>query len=197
MCDVCKSQGPRNPFFGKVHSQETKEKIRLTTLGMRRSVATEFTSSETSGKKNTMYGKTIRDVWVEKHGEVEADRLSRELSAKRSKNAIGERNSMYGKPTPQGSGNGWKGWYRGWFFRSLRELSYAIILDEQGILWRTADTEDLRMKYTDPLGRQRTYVADFLVAEKTLVEIKPTRLLDTPLVRAKRDAAIEFARLKG
>jgi hypothetical protein len=33
---------------------------------------------------------------------------------------------MYGKPSPQGSGNGWSGWYKGKYFRSIMELSFIV-----------------------------------------------------------------------
>ena len=33
---------------------------------------------------------------------------------------------MYGRFSPRGSGNGWSGWYKEWYFRSLLELSYMI-----------------------------------------------------------------------
>ena len=38
----------------------------------------------------------------------------------------GEQNPMFGKQTPTGAGNGWSGWYKDWYFRSLGELSYVV-----------------------------------------------------------------------
>ena len=35
---------------------------------------------------------------------------------------------------------------------------------------RTAETKDLKIKYVDYKGDERTYVADFLVEEKELIE---------------------------
>ncbi|MBR4316812.1 MAG: hypothetical protein IKP65_07630 [Alphaproteobacteria bacterium] len=43
-----------------------------------------------------------------------------ELKKKYSEKSKGKNNPMYGKPAPKGSGNGVSGWYKGWFFRSLR-----------------------------------------------------------------------------
>ena len=39
----------------------------------------------------------------------------------------GKNNHMYGKPSPNGSGNGWSGHYGSFYFRSLLELSFLIV----------------------------------------------------------------------
>ena len=55
---------------------------------------------------------------------------------------------MFGRPTPQGSGNGWKGWYKGWFFRSLKELSYVVnVLEPNGDIWESA--ENIKIPYVN------------------------------------------------
>lgn len=100
---------------------------------------------------------------------------------------------MYGKSTPQGSGNGWSGWYKGWYFRSLRELSYVINeIEKNNKVWKSADTKDLRIKYVDYKGDERTYSADFLVDNQYLVEIKPDKLKSSVTNRAKTEAAKKF-----
>jgi len=49
---------------------------------------------------------------------------------------------MYGKPAPIGSGNGWSGWYKGWYFRSLLELSFMInVIERFKMSWQNAETK--------------------------------------------------------
>ncbi|HUS51721.1 MAG TPA: NUMOD3 domain-containing DNA-binding protein, partial [Candidatus Paceibacterota bacterium] len=142
-----KYSGEGNPFYGKKHSKETKNKLKK--------VDKSYTQTDEFKKKcvkkginNGMYGKSVYNIWVEKYGKEIADNNQRVLNRKRSINASGKKNSMYVKPTPQGSGNGWSGWYKGWFFRSLRELSYMIKeIETKNKKWRTAETKDLKIKY--------------------------------------------------
>lgn len=51
-------------------------------------------------------------------------------------------------------------------------------------------------KYKDYNGVDRTYVPDFSV-ENRLVEIKPTKLIDTPLVKLKISAANNYCKNHG
>ena len=104
---------------------------------------------------------------------------------------------MYGKPSPRGSGNGWSGWYKGWFFRSLRELSYVVgVLEKNMLGWRSAESRNLRMEYVLD-GRSRTYFADFLVDDSILVEVKPKRLMGSKQNLAKRESALRFCEARG
>jgi hypothetical protein len=105
----------------------------------------------------------------------------------------GEKNPMYGKPSPQGSGSGWKGWYKNWFFRSLRELSYVInVIEKNKWTWFSAEKAEFAIKYVFFDNKIRTYFADFVVNEKKLVEVKPIKLHNSPLVLSKTKAAKEF-----
>jgi hypothetical protein len=187
MCNSCTMKNSRkgkgNPMFGKKHSDETKLKIRNA-------------ARVSAGDANPMYNKTFYSVWLEKYGEEEANRLLIEYKAAKSIRNSGVNNPMYGKPTPQGSGNGWKGHYKEWFFRSLRELSYVISLEQQGKTWRSAEGKEFRTKYTY-LGSERTYCPDFIVEEKLLVEVKPKRLHRSLLVRAKAEAAQKLCEERG
>jgi hypothetical protein len=107
-------------------------------------------------------------------------------------------NPMYGKPAPKGSGIGWKGWYKGWFFRSLKELSYMINVIERGNhKWKSAESQDLSVRFINWEGHERTYRADFLIDDIELVEVKPKKLMNTPTNQAKRDAAIAFCATRG
>lgn len=140
-----------------------------------------------------MYRKKIYDIWVEKYGIEEADRRELERRKKVSESTKGEKNWMFGKPAPQHSGNGWKGWYKGWFFRSLRELSYMIsVIEKEGHSWKSAETVEFAVKYIDFEGQERSYFADFIINEKEMVEIKPERLHNSDKVTRKKMAAIKF-----
>jgi hypothetical protein len=196
-----KYSGKGNPFYGKRHTEETKKKVAKTKASRDYPAykTEEFKEkSRRLGKLNGMYGKTVYGVWIEKYGKEIADEKQGELSKKLSKNSSGKNNPMYGKPTPQGAGNGWSGWYKGWFFRSLKELSYLIKeIEGKNKKWRTAETKDLRIEYIDYKGDQRTYTADFLVEEKELIEVKPSKLKKSLTVRLKAKAARKFCKRIG
>lgn len=103
-------QGRISNFKGKVHSEEAKEKNRQAHLGkptwnkgktniysdeslkkMSDAHAGKTLSPEHKakigrpGKSNSMYGKSVYDVWIEKYGKDEADRLKRLSNEKRIK----------------------------------------------------------------------------------------------------------------
>lgn len=192
--------GINNAFYGKHHTEETIEKI-LKNRDYSYAKTKDFRKKQSinnSGIKNPMYGKTTYGIWVEKYGKEEADKRDKIRRKKWSIASSGKNNPMYGKPTPQGAGNGWSGWYKGWFFRSLRELSYMIKeIERKNKKWRTAETKDLKIKYIDYKRSERTYVADFLVEEKELIEVKPKKLKKSLTVRLKAEAARKFCKEKG
>jgi len=194
--------GSGNPFFGRHHTEESKRKIvDSNRKSYHKWVNKEFKekmSKVTSGKNNAMYGKNVYDIWVEKYGQEKANEKMSNFRKKQSASSSGKNNPMYGKPSPQGSGNGWSGWYKGWYFRSLKELSYMIsVIEKNGWTWRSAETKDLSIKYIDYKGDDRTYRADFLINDFMLVEIKPKKLMESPSNKIKKDAAIKFCREKG
>jgi len=156
-------------------------------------------SKQTSGENNANYGgswhginpgfnqkgKTIDEIY----GKEKADIIREKLSKK----STGENNPMYGKPTPIGSGNGWSGWYNGWYFRSLRELSYMInVIERFNLKWENAEKRKYEIKYLDYKGTPRTYRPDFLIENKYLVEIKPKKLWNSSNIKKKKEAAIIF-----
>jgi hypothetical protein len=188
----------KNPFYGKHHTEESKNKIRNNTdrSYFHSKKFKKIMSKVNSGSKNPMYGRTFYDVWVEKYGKEEADKKLLEYKKIKSIQTSGKNNPMYGKPSPKGSGNGWSGWYKGWYFRSLRELSYMIqVIEKNNYKWESAETKKLQIKYKDYNGVDRTYRADFIINDKTIVEIKPKKLMETPNNKLKKEAAIEFCKL--
>lgn len=68
--------GAGNPFFGKKHSVESKQKF--------------------SGQNHGMYGKYCYDLWVEEYGVERANELNKEMLFKRAQSLSGENNPMYG-----------------------------------------------------------------------------------------------------
>lgn len=191
--------GKSNAFFGKRHTVETKQILSSRDTARWKTDDFRRTMSEvTSGSKNPMFGKTVYDIWVAKHGTEEANKKEKQREQKLSIRMSGSGNPMYGKPSPQGSGNGWSGWYKGWFFRSIRELSYMVnMLEKSGVVWRSAETKDLLIPYVDFKGACRTYSADFLVEERHLIEVKPIRLQTSKNVLLKQKAAEVFCSERG
>lgn len=187
--------GAENPMYGRKMSKESLEKIKKTKSGREYPIyqSSEFRekiSKLSKGENNPMYKKTIFEVWVEKYGIEIANQRMIEYKTKQSLSHSGSKNSMYGKPTPKKAGNGWQGWYNGHFFRSLRELGYIYYeLDLKLIDWKSA--ENIRIPYVSYTGNNRTYSPDFLVGNK-LIEIKPERLIESPLIRLKTEAAIKY-----
>jgi hypothetical protein len=166
----------------------------------------EKMSSVTSGDKNPRFGFHEENFWSKRggyphlgktleeiHGKEKATMIKKRLSEASS----GSNNPMYGKITPQGSGNGWSGWYKGWYFRSLKELSFMInFIEKQRLNWVTAEKKEYRIPYKDPInGHERTYVCDFLI-DNILVEVKPYKLKGTIRNKAKAAAAIEWCNTK-
>lgn len=190
-----KYKGKGNPFYGKSHTESAKRKI----AGSDRSYTQTEEFREKSrrlGKLNGMFGKSMRSVLIDKYGSEEGGRRWDELKAKRSLQMAGEGNNMFGKPSPVGSGGGWGGWYKGFYFRSLRELNYILtVLEPSGEEWISA--EKIPISYTGSRGQSRTYLADFLVGWERLVEIKPGKLQGTSVNNLKRKAAEEYCEFQG
>ncbi len=103
---------------------------------------------------------------------------------------------MYGRPSPNGSRNGLANWYKGFHFRSLRELQYYISeIDNKPVLCESA--QKFRIPYKDYNGIDRTYQPDFLINKKILVEVKPKNLWNTLIVKSKKKAAEKFCKKIG
>ena len=146
-----------------------------------------------NGVNNPMYGKNIYEIWVGKYGEEIANKKLLITKKKHSDNNSGEGNPMYGKPSPNGSGNGWSGWYKGWFFRSLRELTYMVeVIERVNLKWESAETNKWKIQYEDYKGTPRNYFPDFVIEGKYVVEIKPKKLWDSDSVIRKRKAGELF-----
>lgn len=144
------------------------------------------------GKPSPIRGKKLLDVYIAKYGEGEGQKRFANMIAKHPKFGKGEDNPQWGKPANQGSGNGWSGWYRGWYFRSLLELSFMInYIEAQDIHFVTAETKQYRIPYMLN-GVARNYFADFVLEDSILAEVKPLSLLSSAIVMSKAKAATEW-----
>jgi hypothetical protein len=183
-----------NGFKGKKHREDTKSKLR----GVDRSYTKtdEFRnklSSVTKGENNPMYNKSFYDIWIKKYGKEIADQKLIDFKQKISNSTSGKNNPMFGKPSPAGSGNGWKGWYNGVFFRSLLELSFLVnYVDRFNMKFESGEKAKWAIEYVTPMGKMGTYFPDYIINDKYMVEIKPKSLVNTPLVKAKTLAAVAY-----
>ena len=188
-----KRVGVLNPFFGRKHNDKAKESIKKKLIGIKHSKESNAKKIK-RGKDNGMFGKSNYEIWARKYGEKKADILLSETKKKLSKAFSGEKNPMFGKPPPNGSGNGWSGWYKEWFFRSLKELSFVIkVIERFGFEWQSAESR-FKISYKDYKGITRNYFPDFIINEKYLVEIKPKSLHESINVQNKKEAAIIFCK---
>lgn len=153
-------------------------------------------SEKFSGEKNPMYGdyehtKGWRRINIEHKGKTDIDFFGKkraiEISKKRSKAVSGKNNPMYGKPSPKGSGNGWSGWYKGFYFRSILELSF--LFDHENVI----SAENIKISYIDYFGCNRTYHPDYRYNE-IIYEMKPKRLIQSPLNKLKFAAAQQYCK---
>lgn len=190
--EICKElfKGEGNPFHGKIHSKETREKMSAVDRSwmtgslnpMKNDETKAYFSEKYMGNGNPNFGKSMSD----------------ERKKQYSLRFSGKGNPMYGKPSPQGSGNGWANWYRGRHFRSIRELQYFISeVDGKGISCESAQGKRFKILYTDWNGVERTYRPDFFVENHWLVEVKPKKLWNTNSVVSKKEAAEKFCKEKG
>mgnify|MGYP001017595827 FL=1 len=160
-------------------------------------------SEQTKGEKNPNFNgkwhgthpsinqknKTYFDLYGER---------SIEIKRKISLSTSGKNNPMYGKPSPKGSGNGWSGWYNGWYFRSLTELSFMVnVIERFGFTWESGEKRKYMIPYIDYKGDDANYFPDFILNEKYMVEVKPKKLHNSDTNRRKRLAALEFCKKKG
>jgi hypothetical protein len=186
--------GDQNPFFGKKHSMESKKKM---VEGRDYSVykTDEFRqkmSEKNKGKNNAMFGKSVYDVWVEKYGLEVANKKLIDYKEKQSLLSRGEKNPMFGKPAPKNSGNGICGWYKGWFFRSLLELSYMIFVIERfNLSWESGEIEKYKIPYNFD-GINKNYFPDFVINEKYVIECKPKKLWKIKINEVKFKFAKDF-----
>lgn len=160
-------------------------------------------SQNTSGKNNPNFGGKYSHGFADRHPfrgktfeEYYGEEKAKQLKKTYSDNAKGKNNPMYGKPSPQGSGNGWSGWYNNWYFRSLRELSYMInVIEKENLKWESAEQKKYKIPYIDYNGDDRNYFADFVI-DNAIIEIKPKKLVESYQVQLKKEHAEKWCKEK-
>lgn len=185
-----------NGFKNKTHNNVTIQKLKKSDKSYTKTIDFKNKISKSNiGRNNPMYGRSYYDIWIEKYGKEVADNKLKQKSLKHSIKNKGKNNPMFGKPSPSGSGNGWKGWYKGIFFRSLHELSFLInYIERFKIDFESGEKAKWAIEYKKPTGGIGTYFPDYIINGKYMVEIKPKRLINTPLIKAKSKAAIIFCK---
>lgn len=173
-------------------SQETRDKISKTLTGKPSTSSTKFKKGDNVGEKSPMFGKSTQICLIEKYGEKDGNIRYKQVKEKLKKRFSGKNNPFYGKINKQG--NGYSGWYKNWFFRSITELSYVIKLESEGKSWVSAENLGFHIEYIGEKGTDRTYRPDFLVENKYLVEIKPLKLQTSKMCLSKSKAAEEFCK---
>lgn len=191
-----RNSGENNPFYGEKHSKECLEHLkelrskRPKPTG-KRLEALRKCMIENGKKKGSL---SNFECWKRKYGLEEANLRQERFIKKNSERNSGKNNPMFGKPSPKKSGNGWGGWYKQHYFRSLHELSYIVNnLEKNDLKWTTGESKKLKIKYVFN-GNDRNYFADFLVENKYLIECKPKKLWKTKIVKAKARAAVKFCK---
>lgn len=145
--------------------------------------------------KSFNFKQNLKERWIFLYGNKIGEQKWNKYCNDISESSSGKNNAMYGKPSPKGAGNGWKGWYKNHYFRSLREVSYMIHLDKNNIKWESAEQKRFFIHYKNYDGRERTYRADFFLPElNKLIEIKPKKLQKSPLIKLKTAAATKFCK---
>lgn len=157
-------------------------------------------SNRTSGKNNPMYGRNDQCHGFKKENEKRKGKTFKEIFGeekaeiilkKQSEKSKGKNNAMYGKPSPQGSGNGWSGKYKGYYFRSLLELSYLKYLIDNGIKFKIAEIKEFQIKYYDIYRKNYyNYYPDFYLEDtQEIIEVKPKNLIKSQQNKNKFKAA--------
>lgn len=156
--------------LGKDKAKHAKEKLKQYTGERASNWNGKWRGPESPGvigNKNKK-GKTYEEIY----GLDKANEIKKKFGDRSGKN-----NPMYGKPSPSGSGNGWSGWYKGYYFRSLLELAFMVSLVKQGKSFVLCETQKYAVSYRNHEGKERTYFPDFEV-ENIIYEIKPYRLVN-------------------
>jgi len=193
--------GEKSYFWGKTHTDETRKLISekgksnyLAKTDEQRARDIENLAKGREAHKGKAHLSNF-EYWEKKSGKAYAEKRQKQANAIHSKNNSGKGNPMYGKPSPKGSGNGWKCYLDSIFCRSLREaLFIATSLD--GIPFETGEYKKYRIEYLDWEGVARTYRPDF-VTDKYIYECKPKRLWKSPSVKSKAIAGVKFAKSIG
>jgi len=161
--------------------QEYKKKMSVAILASDMSLMKQVNSKKRAELNRLQKGKTLEELY--------GTEKAAQIKAKISKKASGELNPAYGKIYVNG-GKSVKGYYKGFFFRSLFEYSFMKHLECRGISLDTdVKYESHRFEY-EWNNKKRTYCSDFFViSENVLYEVKPLYALNNEINQCKFQAA--------
>jgi hypothetical protein len=177
--------GEKNGMFGKSVYERWVELYGENIAKEKLKIQGEKISKANTGNKNRKdpiykngvhprIGKNNYQCWLEKYGKEEADRRQESYVKKQSENSKGSNNAMYGKSPAHSAGLGYAGKYKGWYFRSILELSYMIkVIEKYNIDWERGELHKFRCFYKKENGLEATYAPDFVINGKYVIEIKP------------------------
>lgn len=148
------------------------------------------------GNKNGRYGKSIKQISIDKYGPDIGFKKYEQWSQKLIDHGFkeGPLNPSFGKSPNINSGKSYKGWYKNIFFRSTLELAFIFKYEnENNYLPFTADDLKYRLSYIDGNGKLRTYVPDFIDFESKIVfELKCSAFISNELNIIKSKAAEDY-----
>jgi hypothetical protein len=149
------------------------------------------------GKKlrNKMSDSVTLEYHIEKYGEVEGPVKYNERCLKNAR--PGELNGQFGKPVPIGSGRGISGYYNEHYFRSLYEYFTLKYFEQNNIKFSCNDLAlsknplkiSIKFQFED---KTYNYIPDFIINDKTIVEVKATWDLKQTKTIYKLKALEEF-----
>lgn len=179
-----RAKGEKNPFFGKLHSEKTKE--------LMKSNHADFSGDNNPFKQAIVSRPELLQELSEKQKQrwssytnEQRNEISRKFSLAQNNNKYHKNNASF-KNHIHGHYKSKKGGEH--FFRSSWELKVAQALDEHQNV-DTYEYEPYTISYTDENSRQRYSRPDFLAVLKNksmvLVEVKPESLLDLNNNRSK------------
>lgn len=165
--------------FGKEKAIEIKKKLSKASSGSNNAnFGAKYCHGFGDKYQPSVKGKTFEEIYGEEKASSYKEKLSIAFS--------GKNNPMYGRFSPRGSGNGWSGWYKEWYFRSFM----INVIEKQNLIWDTGERAKYNIPYINWEGKDRTYFSDFIIDNKIMIEIKPKNLRNSKDVLLKEKAAI-------
>lgn len=149
-------------------------------------------------KKFPTKTRSLKERMILRYSKENVDKLTQERSKRMSLQMTGENSPRWGKPPLKTHSSGIHGWYKEkHHFRSLKELSYIMSLEDSKEEWQSGEEKSFFIRYKDIDGKERNYWPDFIIGDKKIVEIKPKALQANAHILAKANAAVEFCSERG
>ena len=152
-----------------------------------------YTKEESKIKVYEVNDNSSLSYYIKKYGEE----IGKEKYINKCKKCslLGEKNGMFGKSSPVGSGNGISGYYKHYYFRSLLEYSAIKYFEENNVNFQCNDIS--KKKFNDKviikMNNGKNYIPDFLLPlEKTIIEVKPKFNLKSKNTIQKKKSALKY-----